>query len=216
MLQGYNPPKKSWMEGSELYLLKQGCLPLELYIAQLEKLSLEANIDKVVKRDLFIKGLNQNLQKYLQLQQPNTYQEVVRLAHVKNSVKRESDESIMLQEVLRKLSKIETKKQNEETVSALTSYQQNNVANPVDAMMEVSRLEEEIRRLKTNRKNLNNIKIGKTMKIIEDNKEIPKAYNSIVNMDKVTQEQITGIVIKKLTSRIRLKTFLDKVRQETI
>ena len=54
------------------------------------------------------------------------------------------------------------------------------------------------------------------MKIIEDNKEIPKAYNSIVNMDKVTQEQITGIVIKKLTSRIRLKTFLDKVRQETI
>ena len=189
---------------------------MELYIAQLEKLSLEANIDKVVKRDLFIKGLNQNLQEYLRLQQPNTYQEVVRLAHVKNSVKRESDESIMLQEVLRKLTKIETKKQNEETVSALRSYQQNNIANPVDAMIEVSRLEEEIRRLKTNRKNLNNIKIGKTMKIIEDNKEIPKAYNSIVNMDKVTQEQITGIVIKKLTSRIRLKTFLDKVRQETI
>ena len=52
----------------------------------------------------------------------NLTPEAVRLARVKNAVKRESDESIMLQEVLRKLNKIETKKESAETTATISNY----------------------------------------------------------------------------------------------
>ena len=54
---------------------------------------------------------------------------------MKHSIRRESDEYIMLQEVLQKLNRIETKKQNKETVAAISrSYQGINMANQVDVM----------------------------------------------------------------------------------
>ena len=72
MQQEYNPPEKVWLKRSELYSLRQGDLSLDKYVAKLEKLAQEAGIDAPVRRDLFINGLNENLQEYLKLKQPRT------------------------------------------------------------------------------------------------------------------------------------------------
>lgn len=76
---------------------------MEQYISEFGKISLETYIDNAVKKDLFVNDLNGNLKIHLLLKQPHIYQEALALPGGKSFVNWESDESIMLQEVLQKL-----------------------------------------------------------------------------------------------------------------
>ena len=60
-MERYDSPENAWMKRNQLYLLQQRSLSLERYVTALEKLVLEAGIDAVVKRDIFINELNENL-----------------------------------------------------------------------------------------------------------------------------------------------------------
>ena len=91
-------------------MLKQESFPSGQYMGHLEEMSLEANIDNAIKRNLFINDLNGSLPIHLQLKQPHIYQAPLKRSCVKKLFKWESEESIMLQEALQKLNKIKTKK----------------------------------------------------------------------------------------------------------
>ena len=56
-------------------------------MGHLEEMSLEANIDNAIKRNLFINDLNGSLTIHLQLKQPHIYQEPLKRSCVKKLFK---------------------------------------------------------------------------------------------------------------------------------
>ena len=87
LVRGIQSTWKIWIKRCELYSLKQESFPLEQYISEFGKISLETYIDNAIKKDLFVNDLNGNLKIHLQLKQPHIYQEALTLAGGKSFVK---------------------------------------------------------------------------------------------------------------------------------
>ena len=87
LVRGIQSTWTIWIKRCALYSLKQESFPLEQYISEFGKISLETYIDNAIKKDLFVNDLNGNLKIHLQLKQPHIYQEALTLAGGKSFVK---------------------------------------------------------------------------------------------------------------------------------
>ena len=111
LLAEFNAPEVQYQKRQQLHELKQNEQSIHDYLSKVEKLSQHLDVANQTKLDIMIAGLDPQYRRFIQMEQPATYEDATRKLLLKESISPPEDKKL-LENVLETIQTIKNNQEN--------------------------------------------------------------------------------------------------------